>query len=144
MIQGQRDVRMRVLGVLSTCLISPGYLSGTRSFIILQTLFQTLFSLRGSLLAEGDPEGVSYVTELINGVKKAGCEGLDASLLMQHYGVQLRNGADALAVIDCVVIMALGACMEHAANGEHWHILNQVMDAKVSISCINLPVPHVK
>ncbi|KAH9960690.1 hypothetical protein BC827DRAFT_1268087 [Russula dissimulans] len=50
----------------------------------------------------------------------------------EHYGVQLRNEADALAVIDCVVIMALGACTEHAVIGEHQHILNNVVDAKES------------
>jgi hypothetical protein len=136
MIQDKRDIRLRVLGALSICLFSSGRPSKTGWFVILQTLFQALFSLQGSLLAEGDSEGASYVHELITGVRKVGCEGLDASLLMQQYGVQLRSEADAQAVLDCVVIMALAICTENATGGEHRYILSNVMAAKVGISCV--------
>src|SRR6266566_9432575 len=115
MIQDQWELRMRVLGALFTCLFSSDP-SRTESVTILQTLFQVLFSLQGSLLAEGDLEGASYVLELINDVKKAGCEGLNASLVLQQYGDQIRSEADAQAVLDCLIIMALAACMENALD----------------------------
>jgi hypothetical protein len=133
---------MRVLGALFTCLVSPGDPSKTGSVIILQTLFQALFSLQGSLLAEGDSEGASYVHELIKGVKKIACEGLNASLLMQQYGDQVRSEADAQAVLDCVIVMALAACMENAPDAERRYMLNNVMTVKVSISCICLSTVH--
>lgn len=136
MIQGQKDIRTRVLNALSTCLSYSGDSSGTGSFVILLTLFQTLFSLQGSLLAEGDLEGASYVHELISGVKKAGCEGFDASLLMQQYGVQLRSEADVQVVLDCMIMMALATCIENVAHEEHRHMLNSVIATKVSICCI--------
>jgi hypothetical protein len=136
MIQDQRDIRMRVLSVLSICLSYSSNSSETGSFVTLLTLFQALFPLQGSLLAEGDLEGASTVHELINGVKKAGCEGLNASLLMQQYGVQLRNEADAQVVLDCVIMMALAACIENVAHDEHRHMLDSVIAAKVSIRCI--------
>jgi hypothetical protein len=136
MIQDQRDIRMRVLSVLSTCLSYSGNSLETGSFVTLLTLFQALFPLQGSLLAEGELEGASYVNELINGVKKAACEGLDASLLAQQYGVQLQNEADAQAVLDCVTMMALAACIENVAHDEHWHILDSVIVEKVSMCCI--------
>ena len=133
---------MRVLGALFTCLLSSGDLSKTASIIILQTLFQALFSLQASLLAEGDSEGASYVHELINGVKKTGCEGLNASLLMQQYGGQICSEADSQAVLDCVIIMALATCTENAPDGERRYMLNDVMAVKVSISCICLSALH--
>jgi hypothetical protein len=129
---------MRVLDTLSTCLFSSGDLSKTGSVIILQTLFQALFSLQGSLLAEGDSEGASYVYELINGVKKTGCEGLNASQLTQQYGAQVRSEADAQAVLDCVIIMALATCTENAPDGERRYVLDNVIAVKVSISCVYL------
>jgi hypothetical protein len=127
---------MRVLSALAICLSYSGDPSEIGSFVILPTLFQALFSLQGSLLAEGDPEGASYVQNLINGITRVGCEGVDASLLMQQYGVQLRSEADVQAVLDCVIMMALAACIENTTYGEHWHMLNSVMVAKVSIRCI--------
>jgi hypothetical protein len=134
MIPDQKDVRMRVLGALSLCLSSSGDPFGTGSPTILQTLFQALFSLQGSLLAEGDSEEASYVQELINGVKEAGYEGLDASILIQQYGAQLLSEADAHAILDCIVIMALAACTENATDGEHRYILHNVVAAKVRIN----------
>lgn len=131
MIQDQRELRMRVLGALFTYLSSSGDPSKTGSVTILQTLFQALFSLQGSLLAEGDLEGASYVLELINGVKKTGCEELNASLVMQQYGDQIRSDADARAVLDCLIIVALAACMENAPDGERRYMLNNVMAVKV-------------
>jgi hypothetical protein len=139
MIQDQWELRMRVLGALFTCSFSSGDPSKTGSVTILQTLFQVLFSLHGSLLAEGDLEGASYVLELINGVKKTGCEGLNASLVMQQYGDQIRSEADAQAVLDCLIIMALAACMENALDGERRYMLNNVMAVKVGTNCIRLP-----
>lgn len=139
MIQDQRELRMRVLGALFTCLFSSGDPSKTGSVTILQTLFQVLFSLQGSLLAESDLEGASYVLELINGVKKTGCEGLNASLVMQQYGDQIRSEADAQAVLDCLIIMALAACTENAPDGERRYMLNNVMAVKVGTNCICLP-----
>jgi hypothetical protein len=139
MIQDQRELRMRVLGSLSICLFSSGDPSKTGSVTILQTLFQVLFSLQGSLLAEGDLEGASYVLELINGVKKSGCEGLNASLVMQQYGDQIRSEADAQAVLDCLIMMALAACTENALDGERRYMLNNVVVMKVSTNCIYLP-----
>jgi len=130
---------MRVLSALAICLSYSGDPSEIGSFVILPTLFQALFSLQGSLLAEGDPEGASYVQNLINGITRVGCEGVDASLLMQQYGVQLRSEADVQAVLDCVIMMALAACIENTTYGEHWHMLNSVMVAKVSIRCILRP-----
>jgi hypothetical protein len=127
---------MRVLNVLSICLFSFDDTSKTGSSIILLTLFQALFSLQGSLLAEGDLEGASYVHELINGVKKAEYKGIDAPLLVQQYEVQLRSEADVQAVLDCVVMMALAACIENVAHDEHRHMLNSVITAMVSIRCI--------
>ena len=129
---------MRVLGTLFTCLVSPSDPSKTGSIIILQTLFQALFSLQGSLFAEGDSEGASYVHEVINSVKKAACKGLNASLLMQQYGDQVRSEADAQAVLDCVIIMALAACTENVPDGERRYMLNNVMVMKVSRSYIYL------
>jgi hypothetical protein len=139
MIQDQSELRMRVLGALFTCLLSSGDPSKTGSVTILQTLFQVLFSLQGSLLAEGDLEGASYVLELINSVKKTGCEGLNASLVMRQYGDQIRSEADAQAVLDCLIIMALAACMENAQGGESRYMLNNVMAVKVGTNCICLP-----
>lgn len=139
MIQGQREIRTRVLNALFTCLFSSGDPSKIGSVIILQTLFQALFSLQGSLLAEGDSEGASYVYELINGVKKAGCEGLNASLFVQQYGDQVRSEADAQAILDCVIVMALATCTENAPDGERRFMLNNLMAVKVSIDCICLP-----
>lgn len=72
MIQDKAGVRMKALVALSTCLFSSAGPFVTGSFVHLQTLFQALFSLRGSLLAEDESEGASYVHELIDGVKKAG------------------------------------------------------------------------
>jgi len=94
---------MRVLSALAICLSYSGDPSEIGLFVILSTLFQVLFSLQGSLLAEGDSEGASYVQNLINGVTRVGREGIDASLLMQQYGVQLRSEADVQAVLDCVI-----------------------------------------
>jgi hypothetical protein len=131
MIPDQKDVRMRVLDVLSLCLLSSGDPFGTGSPIILQTLFQALFSLQGSLLAEGDSEEASYVHELINTAKSAVREGLDASMLIQQYGTKLLSEADAHAILDCVIIMALAACTENAADGEHQYILRNVVATKV-------------
>jgi hypothetical protein len=139
MVQDQRELRTRVLGALSTCLFSSGDPSKTGSVSILQTLFQVLFSLQGTLLASGDLEGASHVLELVNGVKKIGCEGLNASLVMQQYGDQIRSEADAQAVLDCLIIMALAACMENALDGERRHMLNKVMSVKVGTNCICLP-----
>jgi hypothetical protein len=137
MIQDQWELRMRVLGALSACSSSDP--SKTESVTILLTLFQVLFSLQGSLLAEGDLEGASYVLELINVVKKTGCEGLNVSLVMQQYGDQIRSEADAQAVLDCLIIMALAACMDNTFNGERLYMLNNVMAVKVGTSCIWLP-----
>jgi hypothetical protein len=139
MIQNQRELRTRVLGALSTCLFSSGDPSKTGSVTILETLFQVLFSLQGSLLAEGDSEGASYVLELINSVKKTGCEVLNASLVMQQYGDQIRSEADARAVLDCLIIMALAACTENALGGERQYMLNNVMAVKVGTNCLCLP-----
>jgi hypothetical protein len=125
---------MRVLGTLSTCLFSSGDLSKTGSVIILQTLFQALFSLQGSFLAEGDSEGAAYVHELISGIKKTGSEEINTSLLMQQYGDQVRSEADAQAVLDCVTIMALAACTENAPDGERRYMLDNMMAVKVSTS----------
>ena len=125
---------MRVLHALWSCLSSPEDPFGIRSPIILQTLFQALFSLQGSLLAEGDSDEASYVHGLIYGVKRAGCEGLDVSMLIQQYGVQLQSEADAHAILDCMIIMALAACTENATNGEHQHILPNLVAAKVRMS----------
>lgn len=127
---------MRALSALSTCLCYSGDASRIGSFVTLLTLFQALFSLQGSLLVEGDSEGASYVHQLINDVKKAGCEGIDTSLLMQQYEVQLRSKADAEAALDCVIIMALAACIENVTNDGHLHILNNVMRAKVCMPSI--------
>jgi hypothetical protein len=137
MIQDQWVLRMRVLGALSVCTSSDPSKTGTVN--ILLTLFQVLFSLQGSLLAEGDSKGASYVLELINVVKKAGYEGLNASSVMQQYGDQIRSEADAQAVLDCLVIMALAACTENALNGERRYMLNNVMAVKVGTSRICLP-----
>jgi hypothetical protein len=134
MIQDQWELRMRVLGALSPC--TSGDSSETGSVAILLTLFQVLFSLQGSLLAEGDLKGASYVLELVNTVKKAGCEGLNASLVMQQYGDQIRSEADAQAVLDCLIIMALAACTENALDGERRYMLNNVIAVKVGTSCI--------
>jgi len=139
MIQDQWDLRMRVLGTLSTCSLFSGDPSRTGSVTILQTLFQTLFSLQGSLLAEGDLEGAAYVLELINGVKKTGREGLNASLVMQQYGDQIGSEADAQAVLDCLIIMALAACMENVLDGERRYMLNNVMAVKVGTNCVCSP-----
>ena len=128
---------MRVLGALSVC--SCGDALKTESVTILLTLFQVSFSLQGSLLAEGDLRGASYILELINAIKKTGCEGLNAFLVMQQYGDQIRSEADAQAVLDCLVIMALAACMENALDGERRYMLNNVMAVKVGSSCIWLP-----
>jgi hypothetical protein len=130
---------MRVLGALSTCLFSSGDPSKTGSVTILETLFQVLFSLQGSLLADGDLEGASYALELINNVKKTGCEWLNASLVMQQYGDQIRSEADAQAVLDCLIIMALAACTENALGGERQYMLNNVMAVKVGTNCFCLP-----
>lgn len=129
-IQDQRELRMRVLGDLFTCLLSSGDPSKTGSVTILQALFQFLFSLHGSLLAEGDSEGASYVLKLINGVKKTGCEGLNASSVMQQYGDHICSEADAQAVLDCLIVMALAACMENALDGERRYMLNNMMAVK--------------
>jgi hypothetical protein len=134
MIPDQKVDRMRVLHALWSCLSSPEDPFGIRSPIILQTLFQALFSLQGSLLAEGDSEEASYVHGLINGVKRAGCQGLDASMLTQQYGVQIQSEADAHAILDCVIVMALAACTENATDGEHQHILPNLVAAKVRMS----------
>ena len=138
MILDQPDLRMGVLGALSTCLLSSSDPSKIGSVTILQTLFQVLFSLQGSLLAEGDLEGASYVLELINGVKKTGCEGLNASLVMQQFGDQIRSEADAQAVLDCLIIMALAACMENAPDGERRYMLDNVVAVKVGTNYICL------
>ncbi len=136
MIQDQREFRMRVLGALFTCLFSSGDSSKIGSVTILQTLFQVLFSLQGALLSEGDSEGASYVLELTHGVKKTGSEELNASLVTQQYGDKIRSEADAQAVLDCLIIMALAACTENAPHGERRYMLRKVMDMKVSMSCI--------
>ena len=137
MIQDQWELRMRVLGSLSTC--SSADPSKTGSVTILHTLFQVLFSLQGSLLAEGDLEGASYVLKLVNGVKKTGCKGLNASLVMQQYGDQIYSDADAQAVLDCLIIMALAACTENTPDGERQYMLNNVVAVKVGLNCICLP-----
>ena len=127
---------MRVLSAFSTCLSYLDDPSRIGSFVTLLTLFQALFSLQGSLLVEGDSEGASYVHQLINDVKKAGCEGIDTSLLMQQYEVQLRSKADAEVALDCIIMMALAACIQNVSQDGHRHILNNVMRAKVRMSSI--------
>jgi hypothetical protein len=119
---------------LSTCLFPSVGRFANRSFVHLQTLFQALFSLQGSLLAEGDSEGASYVLELIDGVRKvAHKEGLGGSMLIQQYEVQLGSEADTQAILDFVVIMALAACLENATQGEHRYILHHLTEMTVSI-----------
>lgn len=142
MIQDQREIRTRALNALFTCLFSSGDPSKIGSVVILQTLFQALFSLQGSLLVEGDSEGASYVHELINGVKKAGCEGLNATLLVQQYGDRVHPEADAQAALDCVIFMALATCTENAPDGERRFMLDNLMAVKVSIDCICLSTLH--
>ncbi|KAI0300139.1 hypothetical protein B0F90DRAFT_1817733 [Multifurca ochricompacta] len=132
MTQNQRHVRMRVLDVLTSYLFFPGAPFRIESLVTLQTLFQVLFSLQGSLLVEGDSEAASYVHDLIRRVKKVGCEGLDDSLLMQQYGAQLLSEADTRAILDCVIIMALAACMENTTSGEYQNILQNMVAAKES------------
>jgi len=136
MIQDQRNTRMRVLSALSTCLSYSGDPSRIGSFVTLLTLFQALYSLQGSLLVDDDSEGASCVHRLINDVKKAGCEGIDTSLLMQQYEVQLRSKADAEVALDCIIMMALAACLENVTHDGHRHILNNVMRAKVRMPSI--------
>lgn len=131
MIQDKAGVRMKALVALSTCLFSSAGPFVTGSFVHLQTLFQALFSLRGSLLAEDESEGASYVHELIDGVKKAGSkEWLGGSVLVQQYEVQFVSEADTKAVVDFAVIMALAACLESAMQGEHRYILYLLAEMK--------------
>jgi hypothetical protein len=125
-----------VLSALSTCPSYSGDPSRIGSVVTLLTLFQALFSLQGSLLVEDDSEGASYVHQLIDDVKKTGCEGIDTSLLMQQYDVQLRSKADAEAALDCVIMMALAACIENVSHDGHRHILSNVMRAKVRMPSI--------
>jgi len=136
MTQDHSNTRMRALSALSTCLSYSGDPSRIGSLVTLLTLFQALYSLQGSLLVEGDSEGASYVHRLISDVKKAGCEGIDTSLLMQQYEVQLRSKADAEAALDCIIMMALAACIENVTHDAHRHILNNVMRAKVRMPSI--------
>ncbi|KAH9003355.1 hypothetical protein EDB86DRAFT_3073128 [Lactarius hatsudake] len=99
--QDKTGVRMKALVALSTHLFSSAGLFAAGSFVHLQTLIQSLFSLQVSLLAEGDPEGASYVRELIDGVREAGRkEGLGSSMLVQKYEVQLVSKADAQAILE--------------------------------------------
>lgn len=129
---------MKTLVVLSACLFPSVGRSATRSFIHLQTLLQALFSLQASLLAEGDSEGASYVLELIDGVRKvAHQEGLGGAMLIQQYEVQLGSEADARAVLDFAVIMALASCLENATQGEHRYILHHLTEMTVSIDYIS-------
>ena len=128
---------MKALIALSTCLSPPVGRSATRSFIHLQTLFQALFSLQGSLLAEGDSEGASYVLELIDGMRKVAHKELGDSMLIQQYEVQLGSEADTQAVLDFVVIMALSSCLENAMQSEHRYILRHLTEMMVSIGYIS-------
>jgi hypothetical protein len=138
MIQDKASVRMKALVALSTCLFPSVGRSATRSFIHLQTLFQALFSLQGSLLAESDSEGASYVLELIDGVRKvAHQEGLGGHMLIQQYEVQLGSEADTQAILDFAVIMALSSCLENATQGEHRHILYHLTEMTVSVGYIS-------
>ena len=129
---------MKALVALSTCLFPSVGLFVNHSFVHLQTLFQALFSLQGSLLAEGDSEGASYVHELIDGVRKAvSKEGLGGSIVIQQYEVQLFSEADTQAILDLAVIMGLAACLESAMQGEHRYILRHLMEMMVSIGRIS-------
>ncbi|KAH9171401.1 hypothetical protein EDB89DRAFT_2179290 [Lactarius sanguifluus] len=131
--QDRTGVRMKALVALSTCLFSSAGLFAAGSFVHLQTLFQTLFSLQVSLLAEGDSEGASYVRELIDGVRKVGRnEGLGSSMLIQKYEVQLVSEADTQAILEFAVIMALAACLESAMQDEHRYILHHLAEMKES------------
>ncbi|KAI9438560.1 hypothetical protein H4582DRAFT_2076182 [Lactarius indigo] len=131
--QDKTGVRMKALVALSTCLFSTAGLFASGSFVHLQTLFQALFSLQVSLLAEGDSEGALYVRELIDGVRKVGSkEGLGGSMLIQEYEVQLVSEADTQAILDFAVIMALAACLESATQGEHRYFLHHLVETKES------------
>ncbi|KAH8987795.1 hypothetical protein EDB92DRAFT_2013926 [Lactarius akahatsu] len=131
--QDKTGARMKALVALSTYLFSSAGLFAAGSFVHLQTLFQSLFSLQVSLLAEGDPEGASYVRELIDGVRKVGRkEGLGSSMLVQKYEVQLVSEADTQAILEFAVIMALAACLESAMQGEHRYILHHLAEMKES------------
>ena len=129
---------MRVLVALSTCLFPSVGPLVNRSFVHLQTLFQALFSLQGSLLAEGDSEGVSYMHELIDGVRNVvRKEGVGGSVMIHQYEVQLVPEADTQAILDFAVVMALAACLENAMQGEHRYILHQLTETMVSIGRIS-------
>ena len=137
MIQDKVDVRMKALIALSTCLFPSVGRSSTRSFIHLQTLFQALFSLQGSLLSEGDSEGASRVLELIDGVRKVAPQDFGGSMLIQQYEVQLGSEADTQAILDFAVIMALSSCLENATESEHRYILHHLTEMLVSIGYIS-------
>lgn len=129
---------MKALVALSTCLFPSVGRFVTRSFVHLQTLFQAQFALRGFLLSEGDSEGASYVLELIDGVRTAAHkERLGGSMLILQHKVQLSSEADAQAILDFAVIMALAACLENAMQGEHRYILHHLAEMTVSIGYIS-------
>jgi hypothetical protein len=138
MIQDKADVRMKALVALSTSLFPSVGRFAIRSFVHLQTLFQALFALRGSLLAEGDSKGASYILELIDGVRKVAHKGgLGGSMLIQQYEIKLRSEADTQAILDFAVIMALAACLENAMQGEHRYILHHLTEMTVSMSYLS-------
>ena len=135
MIHDKADIRMKALIALSTSLFPTVGRFVIRSFVHLQTLFQALFALRGSLLAEGDSEGASYILELIDRVRKVVHKGgLGGSMLIQQYEVKLGSEADTQAILDITVIMALAACLENAMQGEHRYILRHLTEMTVSMS----------
>ncbi|KAI0266517.1 hypothetical protein BC834DRAFT_823723 [Gloeopeniophorella convolvens] len=127
MMQSQRDVRMRLLGLLSSCLFTSGSSFRTGSPTILQTLFQALFSIQAALLADADADGASYLRELVAGVRKGSSEDLDGLLLEQQYGVQVLSDADAAAAVDCLMVMALAACLENSPERERQHVIHYLI-----------------
>ena len=107
-----KDLRLRILGALSSTVFAPGVAFCAESPLVLQTLLQALFSLLASLSALDDAhEAANLVRELIVGALHGACGDLDPSLVLQDFGAKMKRAEDVF-VKDCVVLLALSSCLE--------------------------------
>ncbi|KAI0066892.1 hypothetical protein BV25DRAFT_1820006 [Artomyces pyxidatus] len=123
-----QHIRIRLLGILSSCLFTPGGSFRAESPLVFQSLLQGLFSLLSFLsLRQNAEEELQYVRELIAGVLQNTFADFDKALVEQEYGVKLYPG-DNQSVIDCAVVIALSVCLENSSEAHRPLILRYLAE----------------
>ncbi|KAI0041863.1 hypothetical protein FA95DRAFT_1500866 [Auriscalpium vulgare] len=118
-----RPMRMRILGVLSSCLFSSEGSFRGGSPIVFQSLLQTLFSLFASFSSSPTTlEESQFLRELIGSILQGSLSDLDHELVEQEYDVRM-NPDDSHAVVDALVVIALSTAAENVLESQRPHLL---------------------